>query len=125
MIHFFCPNCWKSISDRIIICPYCRYDLRDFNSLSYEEKLILSLKHPVKEIRRLIIFIIGLKKLKKAITEFSTMINEEEDPIILMEIVKALRNINSNEAKEMLGKLKFHRFPIIARYVEQNYYHLN
>ncbi len=125
MIHFFCPNCWKSISDRIIICRYCKYDLRNFNSLSYEDKLILSLKHPVKEIRRLIIFIIGLKKFKKAINEFSIMIEEEEDPVILMEIAKALRNINNNEAKKMLYKLKSHRFPIIARYVEQNYYHLN
>lgn len=119
MIHFFCPSCWRGISDKIIFCPYCQYDLRKFNSLSYEEKLIGALKHPIKEIRRLIIFIIGLKKVRKAIPEFSRIINEEEDPTVLMEIVRALRHINNKEAKEILDNLKSHKFPIIARYVKQ------
>ncbi|MCX8034203.1 MAG: HEAT repeat domain-containing protein [Thermodesulfovibrio sp.] len=119
MIHFFCPSCWRVISENIIICPYCHYDLRKFNTLGYDDKLILSLRHPVKEIRRLIIFIIGLKKLKKAVAEFERMIEGEDDPIILLEIVKALVKINSKEAREILDKMRSHRFQIISRYIER------
>ncbi|MCX7987850.1 MAG: hypothetical protein N2647_00195 [Thermodesulfovibrio sp.] len=119
MIHFFCPSCWRGISENIVICPYCNYDLKDFNALSYDDKLILSLKHPVKEIRRLIIFIIGLKKLKKALIELERMIDYEEDPIILMEIVKTLRQINDKGSRAILDKMRSHRFSIISQYIEQ------
>lgn len=125
MIHFFCPSCWRSISDIVIICPYCRYDLKSYQALSYEEKLIKSLKHPIKEIKRAVIYIIGLKKLSKALAELEKMINEEEDPIILMEIANALKNIKSKEAIEILEKMKSHKFTIVSRYVEQNNFHLN
>ncbi|WP_339945551.1 HEAT repeat domain-containing protein [Thermodesulfovibrio sp.] len=123
MIHFFCPSCWRGIPDFVIICPYCQYDLKSYQSLSYEEKLIHALKHPVKEIRRTIIYIIGLKRLEKAVSELERMIDEEEDPIILMEIANALRKIRSRKAKEVLDKMKSHKFPLIARYVEQNINH--
>lgn len=119
MIHFFCPSCWRVISENIIICPYCHYDLRKFNALNYDDKLILSLRHPVKEIRRLIIFIIGLKKLKKAVKELERITDEEEDPIILLEIVKALIQINSKEVRRILDKMRSHRCQIIARYIER------
>ncbi|MCS7164634.1 MAG: HEAT repeat domain-containing protein [Thermodesulfovibrio sp.] len=119
MIHFFCPSCWREISESVVMCPYCNYDLRDFNCLSYDDKLILSLKHPIKEIRRLIIFLIGLKKLKKALPELEKMIEYEEDPIVLIEIVKTLQQINDKYAKAILNKMRFHRFSIISRYIEQ------
>ncbi|MEN2993954.1 MAG: HEAT repeat domain-containing protein [Thermodesulfovibrio sp.] len=118
MIHFFCPSCWRGISENTILCPYCNYDLNKFNALSYEDKLLLSLKHPVKEIRRLIIFVIGLKKMKKALSEVEKMIDQEEDPIILIEIIKALQQFNDKEAKAILEKIRSHRFSIISQYIE-------
>lgn len=119
MIHFFCPSCWREISEQII-CPFCQYDLREFHKLSYEDKLIGALKHPIKEIRKTAVFIIGLKRIEKAVTELERMINEEEDPFILMEIVKALRQIKNREAKVILEKLSSHRSSLIANFVKQS-----
>lgn len=116
MVHFFCPNCWKEISEEELLCPFCNYNLSEFMKLDYEKKLIIALNHPIKEIRRTIVFIIGEKKLKEAVNELEKLINEEDDPIILIEIAKALVKINCEQSKKILQKMRSHRFPIISHY---------
>lgn len=62
MIHFFCLSCWHEISERDVKCPHCNYDLDIYLNMPYEYKLIFSLNHPVKELKKLAVFIIGIKK---------------------------------------------------------------
>lgn len=119
MVYFFCPNCWKEISEKDLICPYCNYNLDAFNLLDYNEKLIIALKHPIKEIRRTIVFIIGEKKLKEAVEELERLANEEDDPIILFEIAKALIKIGSEKSEQILKTMSSHRFPIVAHYSQK------
>lgn len=120
MIHFFCPSCWNEIPEETVFCPICGYDLREYTQLDYEQKLICALKHPIKEIKRNVIFLIGLKRISEAIPELRKMIEREEDPILLMEIAKALRKINTQESMKILRELEAHKFPIIAKYVKES-----
>lgn len=87
--------------------------------MDYNQKLIRALKHPIKEIRRTTVFIIGEKKLKEALEALERLANEEEDPMILIEIAKALVKINSEKSDQILKKMRYHRFPIIARYSQE------
>ncbi len=119
MMHFFCPCCWKEIKESDNFCPFCKYELITYSSLSYEEKLIFALKHPVKEIRRTIVFLIGMKKLTKGIKELERMLFQEEDPIISLEIIKALENIGTKEAIKVIRKGKTHRNRLISKFCEQ------
>jgi len=113
MITYFCPACWKVISEEDIICPYCGYDLRDFNQLPYEQKLLMGLEHPITEMKLNVIYIIGMKNLKEAIPHLERMINKETNPIVLMQIVDALAKMTHSEALELLRKLALHRYPLV------------
>lgn len=120
MIHFFCPSCWNEIPENTVLCPFCGYDLSKFNLLSYEKKLIKALNHPIKEIRRNAIFLIGLKRITEALPELAEMLEREEDPILLMEIARALKRINNQDSMKLLKNMEAHRFPIIAKYVKKS-----
>jgi len=119
MITYFCPACWKVISEEDIICPYCGYDLRDFQQMPYEYKLLMGLNHPVTEMRLNVIHVIGMKNLKEAIPQLENMINKETNPIVLMHIVDALARMSHPEALELLSKLALHRYSLVRSRAKQ------
>lgn len=118
MVHFFCPNCWREIGESNLQCPYCGFELSKFTELSYEQKLLIALRHPVKEIRRSVVFIVGEKKLEESVEFLEKIVDEEEDPIVLIEVAKALEKINTEKSEKVLEKMRAHRFPIISRYMQ-------
>ncbi|MFN3976292.1 MAG: HEAT repeat domain-containing protein [Aquificaceae bacterium] len=113
MIHYFCPACWSFVEEKDKVCPNCGYDLEEFHNLPYEYKLIMALKHPVKELRRNAVYIIGRKDLELAIPHLEVMINKEADPFILMEIADALSRMSSPQALELLRALSQHKYPMV------------
>ncbi len=112
-ILYFCPACWSVISKDDKICPNCGYDLTEFHELPYEYKLIMALEHPVKDMKKNVIYTIGRKGLEMALPHLEVMINKETDPIILMEIADALNKMSSPEALRLLRLLAQHRYPVV------------
>ncbi|MCY0866377.1 MAG: HEAT repeat domain-containing protein [Aquificaceae bacterium] len=110
---YFCPACWSVISREDVVCPNCGYDLKEFHNLPYEYKLIMALEHPVKEMKRNVIYTIGKKDLEMAIPHLEVMISKETDPIILMEIADALSRMTSPQAIGLLRALSQHRYPVV------------
>ncbi|MFN7066113.1 MAG: hypothetical protein ACK4OF_08210, partial [Aquificaceae bacterium] len=51
MVRWFCPFCWKEISEKDKLCPHCGRDLEAFHRLSYEDKLLLGLDNPITQRR--------------------------------------------------------------------------
>ncbi|MDF2952864.1 MAG: hypothetical protein OD816_000109 [Thermodesulfobacterium sp.] len=46
-MRWFCPFCWTELKDDVTkFCPKCKNDLTSFSNLSFEDKLLLSLKTP-------------------------------------------------------------------------------
>jgi hypothetical protein len=59
VVTFYCPACWQEISEEDKRCPVCGFDLSKDKALSFEEKLLRTLEHPVQENRLLAIQILG------------------------------------------------------------------
>ncbi len=110
---YFCPACWSVISKDDKVCPNCGYDLTEFHNLPYEYKLIMALEHPVKDMKKNVIYTIGRKDLEIAMPHLELMISRETDPIILMEIADALSRMSSPEAIRLLRELTQHRYPVV------------
>lgn len=73
MTHF-CPNCWKTVDADIDECPSCGFRLADYDGASYERKLLLALKHPVRENRLLAVQVLGRIRSRPAVTAFRQML---------------------------------------------------
>jgi HEAT repeat protein len=110
---FFCPNCWKEINAQADSCEYCSYDLKKCKNLSYEEKLINALRHPVRENRMIAIQVLGELRSRAALTMFASILETEEDFYVIREIMRALEKIGGAESKEMILRLKTHKSKLI------------
>lgn len=116
---FFCPHCWKEVNAQADSCGYCSYDLKKYKNLSYEEKLINALRHPVRENRMIAIQVLGKLRSRKALPMFASILETEEDFYIIREIMLALEKIGGAESKKILLCLKTHKSRLIRSAVQQ------
>lgn len=116
--HFFCPNCWKEIDARAIVCPHCKYDTAEFASLPFEEKLIYTLRHPVRENRMMAIRLLGEMRSKAALSSFAAMLETEEDFYVIRVIIVALEKIGNEESRDMIRRLKTHTSRLVRKAAE-------
>ncbi len=91
------------------VCPACGKNLSDFNSMSFEEKLLIGLDSPITQNRMFVMEVLGKIKSEKAIPKLCSMLSEKRDPYEILEIVKALLNIGTPKAFECLKN------PILTR----------
>lgn len=117
--HFFCPNCWQEIDERIIICPYCEYDILKHADLSYEERLICALRHPIDDSRMLAIQLLGDMRSRKALPHFATILETEDDFYIIREIIFSLAKIGNTECIDLIRRMKTHTSQLVRRVAEE------
>jgi HEAT repeat protein len=101
----YCPNCWIQTEPDDQACPGCGFRMAAFDSLGYQGKLLLALKHPVREHRMLAIQLLGEIKSQSAVTAFGTIIEQEEDTYVLREIALALACIGGAASRGLLERL--------------------
>ena len=116
-ITYFCPNCWSESEKAASRCPSCGFDLSAYQLLSYESKLILGLRHPVKENRMMAIRILGDRRCCTAVPVFRSMLDGEEDIYIIHEIIQALLKIGTDECYYVLRRLENHRSRLVRALV--------
>lgn len=112
---FYCPNCWNEVAEGTRICPYCGFDLSSYDILSYEEKLLLSLKHPIRENRMIAIQLLGKLKSRAALPVFESILDSERDFYVIREIIFALIKIDDEKSRALLSKLKRHKSTLIRK----------
>lgn len=96
MLTFYCPHCWKRIDGNNEYCPNCGFDLTEFSRLTYEEKLILSLHHPLPGRRNIAAQVLGNIQSVKALDEFEKILQSgETDYFYLRVILQAIAKIDS------------------------------
>jgi HEAT repeat protein len=110
MTHF-CPECWRSVPEGARQCPHCGSDLG--NDLSYEDKLLRALQHPVPETRYLAVQLLGDIRSTRAVPEFARILAEERDPYLLRAVLRALAEINSDESSRLIRQAASHPFLIV------------
>ncbi len=114
-MRFFCPKCWAEFDEDKEVCPRCGLKFKD---LSYEDKLIMALRHPVLDFKINAIRTLGRLGSKKAVKAFEKMVEEETIPIIL-EIVEALAKIGGDESRKLLERLTKHRSKLVAKMAKE------
>ncbi len=114
MTEYFCPRCWYSSKKNFEVCPKCGYDLGEFEKLSYEDKLILALDHPIREYKLNAIRLLGRLKSEKAVEKFKEMV-KHSDVITILVIIEALSQIQSKKSLELLDELMKHKSPVISK----------
>ncbi len=112
---FFCPKCWKEIEEECKTCPHCGYEISKYGLLSYEDKLIHSLNHPIDEFKINAIRILGNIGGEKAISAFEKLIDIESSVPILLEVIESLRKLSFNfeSAYSVLKKLTKHKAKVV------------
>jgi HEAT repeat protein len=98
------------------VCPACGYILEDYSRLSLEEKLVMSLSHPVLDSRMMAVRILGKLGSVQALPEFDKMISDQEaDFYLLQEVIRTLPKIQHPNSIELLRKASLHSSPMVSR----------
>ncbi|MBX6312903.1 MAG: HEAT repeat domain-containing protein [Isosphaeraceae bacterium] len=120
---YFCPSCWAEIGPDISACPGCGCRMAEYDALPFEAKLILALKHPIRENRMLAIQLLGERRCHSAsaIPAFEAALREEEAPYILGEVARALARIGGNEGRGIISPLRSHPSAIIRSMAEDSW----
>ncbi len=114
---FFCPKCWKEVEEGCKVCPHCNFSFESFDRLSYEEKMISALNHPVDEFKINAINVLGRIGGERAVKALEKFVERENSVPILLEVVKALKLMSSrvSGALDVLKKLENHRARVVAK----------
>jgi|YelNatPaOPRAMG01_1025707.scaffolds.fasta_scaffold00756_21 HEAT repeat protein len=116
MITYYCPECWQVISEKDTRCPHCNYDLSRFNELTFEQKLLRSLDHPVVEMRIIAARTLGDLGYVDALPYFEKMLDQEKvDYYLLRAVLEATAKINHPQAMRILQRAKEHPSSLIRR----------
>jgi len=114
-----CPRCWKEIDSSASSCPSCHFNVTDYQSLHVEEKVLFSLKHPIRENRVLAIKLLGEMKSRRAVCAFRELLVEEREPDVVIQVALAAARIGGREARELISGLKSHDSALVEEVAER------
>lgn len=101
---YFCPSCWSE-AGAVSTCPNCGADLRNFSGKSYEEKLILALRHPEPTVPVRAATILGELGSRAAVEPLIDVATSAKDPYVQEAAVEALGRIGDDRAFSCLDHL--------------------
>jgi len=116
---FFCPFCGKRTPGDSATCPQCKRSIGNWKTHPFEERLLLTLRHPILEQRMMAIQILGQKRYERAVPVFAAMISEGQDVYTLKEIATALIRINTPESRQVLAVLHAHPSAVVRKACEE------
>lgn len=114
MVTYYCPHCWETIPENVQVCPACGYKLDRYNHLSFEEKLLLSLEHPVLEQRMLAVQTLGRLGSILALDPLERIIwDSRSDVYLVRAALEAVVAIPSPRSRKILAKATAHPYRLI------------
>jgi HEAT repeat protein len=109
MLTFYCPNCWKNISEGSRICPNCAHDLSQYSQREFEEKLISALNHPIQDNRIMAIQILGDLRSTSSLHPFEQILHTEtQDFYVLKAVLEAIAKIDDPQGQALLEQAESH-----------------
>lgn len=112
----FCPHCWQEIAGAEAVCPHCGYELAKDTELTYAEKLLTALDHPVPAQRLLAIQLLGDLRSQAAVPALSRMLADEgRDVYELLEALVALSKIPGHQSRDLIRLACQHPYPLVGR----------
>lgn len=120
MLTYYCPNCWTIVSEDQQTCPNCGYVLDEFNTFTFEDKLLAALHHSVPERRIMAAQILGNRGSQRAVPEFQRIIeSDEEDYFFLRTVLQAVSKINHPDRDTILHKASQHPSELVRKLAKE------
>jgi len=116
---FYCPNCWRWSPTVQEVCPACGYTLADYHALSYDERLIRAVRHPIRENRMIAVELLGKRRYAPAVAVFAGLLSKERDYYMIREVARALCRIDTPESRAVLDRLRCHSSPLVRALLEE------
>jgi len=113
-VHFYCPRCWEEIG-QTARCPHCGFELQDFQKLSYEEKLLMALGHPVREYRMTAIRVMGDLGMPETVPALGNLLEQEKDYYVIREIISSLLKVGGPGAIRRISQLQGHPSEMVRK----------
>jgi HEAT repeat protein len=109
MTTFYCPNCWRELSEHATICPHCHEDISErISQADYTDKLIAALRHkePTAPVRAA--WVLGERREGKAVAALTKVVRKAKDAFLVESAVEALGKIGGAEATTAVGTATQH-----------------
>jgi HEAT repeat protein len=101
----FCSHCWAENLLDATVCDRCGKELVETEqSVSYAQKLLWALHHPVPDVREMAALLLGLRRDMPAFPVLIACLEEETDIGVLCAICKALGQLGDCRAAETLTR---------------------
>lgn len=115
MATFFCPDCWKEIEPNQKECPHCGFVMAAYDELSFEQKLLTALNHPVYERRIIAVQILGVMQSIKALPYFDEILfRQNTDYYLARTILEAVEKIDHPDSLTILERSTHHHIELIC-----------
>jgi HEAT repeat protein len=99
MTTFYCPNCWREVSESATICAHCHTNISErVSQADYIDKLIAALRHkePMTPVRAA--WILGERREQKAVSALTKIVRKAKDAFLVESAVEALGKIGGTTA---------------------------
>lgn len=123
MTTFYCPHCWREVSEEATICPHCHTDISErISQTNYVDKLIAALRHkePMTPVRAA--WILGERREEKGVPALIKIVKKAKDAFLVESAVEALGKIGGSTATAAMRRATQHsslRVRVKAREVLQ------
>jgi HEAT repeat protein len=102
MVSFFCPCCWRKVSEKDATCSWCGGDIRTADAQPFSEKLRAALRHREPQTRVRVAWILGELRECAAVEDLMALVVVEEDGFVAEAAAEALGKIGAPEAVAVL-----------------------
>jgi len=102
MLSFFCPCCWRRVSENYSTCPKCGGDIPAAETQAFAEKLRAALHHSEPQTRVRAAWILGERKEVSGVPDLMAVVVEADDAFVAEAAVEALGKIGAPEAIAVL-----------------------
>lgn len=105
---FYCPACWKEISEEERVCVRCGQAVSVWDKKSFTEKLISALSHPEPMTRDRAIHLLGERKVTQAVGALAALYRRGKNPFVQAEIIEAIGKIGGDAGHGLLTEALRH-----------------
>lgn len=95
---FFCPFCWRKMTEPLLRCPHCGANISEAEKRTFEEKLLCALEHTLPETVETAVWILGELRSDKADLPLTALLNQTKSFHLKSMILDALSKIGSDKA---------------------------